>query len=76
MLWLHMCPKSPREAYLNYRYLDIGTNSNGASSEAEAYGMKYCFKGNFERLVRVKTAVDPDNFFKNEQSIPVLPCDE
>ncbi|CAN1251737.1 Berberine bridge enzyme-like 2 [Linum perenne] len=31
------------------------------------------FAENFERLVKVKTAVDPENFFWNEQSIPVLP---
>ncbi|KAH0935291.1 hypothetical protein HID58_012408, partial [Brassica napus] len=28
---------------------------------------------NFDRLVKIKTAVDPDNFFRNEQSIPTLP---
>lgn len=60
--------KSPREAFLNYRDLDIGV-------DAEVYGLKY-FKGNFDRLVRVKTAVDPSNFFRNEQSIPALPRDE
>ncbi|KAI8001333.1 Berberine bridge enzyme-like 17 [Camellia lanceoleosa] len=62
--------QSPREAFLNYRDLDIGTNQNGANSSI--FGAKY-FKGNFERLVRVKTKVDPDNFFRNEQSIPPLP---
>ncbi|KAJ6950591.1 hypothetical protein NC651_004309 [Populus alba x Populus x berolinensis] len=30
------------------------------------------FKNNFDRVVRVKTAVDPANFFRNEQSIPPL----
>ncbi|OWM63764.1 berberine bridge enzyme-like 14 [Punica granatum] len=63
--------KSPREAFLNYRDLDIGINRDGKFCEAEVYGLKY-FKGNFDRLVRVKTAVDPENFFKNEQSIPTL----
>jgi hypothetical protein len=29
------------------------------------------FKDNFMRLVKVKSKVDPDNFFKNEQSIPL-----
>ncbi|CAN1226573.1 Berberine bridge enzyme-like 8 [Linum grandiflorum] len=38
----------------------------------KVYGEKY-FGVNFERLVKVKTAVDPSNFFWNEQSIPVLP---
>ncbi|OWM74652.1 hypothetical protein CDL15_Pgr005232 [Punica granatum] len=63
--------KSPREAFLNYRDLDIGVNSDSKFFKAEVYGSKY-FKNNFGRLVRVKAAVDPDNFFKNEQSIPTL----
>ncbi|KAI3816554.1 hypothetical protein L1987_16255 [Smallanthus sonchifolius] len=66
--------KNPRGAYLNYRDLDIGvTSADGENSysEGEVYGEKY-FMGNFERLVKVKTAVDPDNFFRNEQSIPTL----
>jgi hypothetical protein len=33
------------------------------------WGNKY-FKNNFDRLVHVKTIVDPANFFQNEQSIP------
>uniref|UniRef100_A0A2N9G8I5 FAD-binding PCMH-type domain-containing protein n=1 Tax=Fagus sylvatica TaxID=28930 RepID=A0A2N9G8I5_FAGSY len=64
--------KNPRKAFLNYRDLDIGTSSNGNYEEAKVYGIKY-FEGNFDRLVRVKTMVDPDNFFRNEQSIPTLP---
>ena len=67
--------KDPREAFLNYRDLDIGCaspNSNESLSSAKVYGAKY-FKENFDRLVRVKTTVDPDNFFNNEQSIPPLP---
>uniref|UniRef100_A0A2N9GJC6 FAD-binding PCMH-type domain-containing protein n=1 Tax=Fagus sylvatica TaxID=28930 RepID=A0A2N9GJC6_FAGSY len=66
--------KSPREAFFCYRDLDIGANSNNYTKfdNGEVYGAKY-FKGNFERLVRVKTMVDPVNFFKNEQSIPPLP---
>ncbi|CAN1226581.1 Berberine bridge enzyme-like 8 [Linum grandiflorum] len=71
---------SPRCSYLNYRDveigvdLDIGTGRPGKDSYAEGkvYGEKY-FGVNFERLVKVKTAVDPSNFFWNEQSIPVLP---
>ncbi|XP_028958856.1 berberine bridge enzyme-like 14 [Malus domestica] len=61
--------KNPREAFYNYRDLDVGTNLKGGYTEAKVYGTKY-FKGNFERLVRIKTAVDPENFFRNEQSIP------
>lgn len=66
--------KFPREAFLNYRDLDIGITHNGKNSYAEGlvYGIKY-FKENFNRLVKVKTAVDPDNFFRNEQTIPVSP---
>ncbi|KAL4632537.1 hypothetical protein ACB092_04G058200 [Castanea dentata] len=40
--------------------------------EGRAYGIKY-FNGNFDRLVKIKTKVDPGNFFRNEQSIPTLP---
>ncbi|KAJ0488876.1 putative cannabidiolic acid synthase [Helianthus annuus] len=67
--------KNPRSTFLNYRDLDIGvmtgTGINGYRS-GRVYGEKY-FMGNFDRLVKIKTAVDPDNFFRNEQSIPVLP---
>ncbi|XP_062093569.1 cannabidiolic acid synthase-like [Humulus lupulus] len=64
--------KNPREAYLNYRDLDIGRNNyNGSTTYAQAsiWGSKY-YKDNFKRLVYVKTMVDPSNFFRNEQSIP------
>ncbi|KDP34868.1 hypothetical protein JCGZ_09156 [Jatropha curcas] len=63
--------KNPREAFLNYRDLDIGSNPSNQTyfEEAEVYGRKY-FKDNFWRLVNVKKKVDPGNFFKNEQSIP------
>ncbi|XP_056175520.1 berberine bridge enzyme-like 19 [Syzygium oleosum] len=66
--------KKPRSAYLNYRDLDIGTSTNGKNSyeEGRVYGVSY-FNDNFERLVKVKTAADPTNFFRNEQSIPPLP---
>ncbi|KAL0442427.1 UNVERIFIED_CONTAM: Berberine bridge enzyme-like 21 [Sesamum latifolium] len=35
--------KNPREAYLNYRDLDIGTTDNGKNSysEGQVYGVKY-----------------------------------
>jgi hypothetical protein len=74
-LYDYMAPyvsKSPRAAYVNYRDLDIGTNNNKGNTSykrASIWGTKY-FKSNFERLVHVKTMVDPANFFKNEQSIP------
>ncbi|KAF7820805.1 berberine bridge enzyme-like 21 [Senna tora] len=65
---------NPRSAFLAYKDLDIGINSFDENSyeEGEVYGLKY-FNDNFERLVKVKTEVDPENFFRNEQSIPVLP---
>ncbi|KAI3470223.1 hypothetical protein Pfo_026886 [Paulownia fortunei] len=65
--------KFPRAAYVNYRDLDLGVNKEGNTSyvQASVWGFRY-FKGNFNRLVRVKTMVDPSNFFRNEQSIPPL----
>lgn len=66
--------KNPRGAFLNYRDLDIGVmtgTGKNAYNSAKVYGEKY-FMGNFARLVKVKTNIDPDNFFRNEQSIPVL----
>ena len=64
--------KNPRSAYLNYRDLDLGMNNvEGDTSyeQASTWGRSY-FNDNFKRLVRVKTKVDPSNFFRNEQSIP------
>ncbi|KDP36335.1 hypothetical protein JCGZ_09755 [Jatropha curcas] len=65
---------NPRTAYVNYRDLDLGINTknNFSVTEASVWGIKY-FKNNFNRLVQVKTKVDPDNFFRHEQSIPPLP---
>ncbi|KAJ0016770.1 hypothetical protein Pint_11305 [Pistacia integerrima] len=77
-LYRYMTPfvsKSPRAAYVNYRDLDLGTNKKDKTTtymEAAAWGVKY-FKGNFKRLAQVKSKVDPENFFRNEQSIPLLP---
>ncbi|KAJ4702898.1 cannabidiolic acid synthase-like [Melia azedarach] len=75
-LYSYMTPyvsKNPREAYVNYRDLDIGSNNKGHTSfkQASIWGKKY-FKNNFNRLVHVKAMVDPGNFFKHEQSIPPL----
>ncbi|XP_073051397.1 berberine bridge enzyme-like 8 [Primulina eburnea] len=64
----HMTPfvsMNPRQAFLNYRDLDIGNNDDGRDS----FGLKY-FKDNYHRLVKIKTMVDPQDFFRNEQSIP------
>ncbi|KAK8483922.1 hypothetical protein V6N11_057441 [Hibiscus sabdariffa] len=63
--------KDPREAFLNYRDIDIGSTASDKTNfrDAQVYGSKY-FRDNFARLTRVKAKVDPHNFFKNEQSIP------
>ncbi|XP_062095293.1 berberine bridge enzyme-like 21 [Humulus lupulus] len=76
-LFSYMTPfvsKNPRSAFLNYRDLDIGVNNFGKDSyeQGKVYGVKY-FGQNFDRLVKVKTAVDPENFFWSEQSIPTFP---
>ncbi|KAG2612175.1 berberine bridge enzyme-like Cyn d 4 [Panicum virgatum] len=66
---------NPREAYVNYRDLDIGENTvvNDVSTldGGKVWGERY-FAGNFRRLAAVKGAVDPTDFFRNEQSIPPL----
>ncbi|CAL0303866.1 unnamed protein product [Lupinus luteus] len=76
MLYKYMTPyvsKSPRAAYLNYRDLDLGINKldNTSYIEANVWGEKY-FKGNFRRLAEIKTKSDSINFFRSEQSIPLL----
>ncbi|MBA0755375.1 hypothetical protein Gogos_020327, partial [Gossypium gossypioides] len=69
--------KSPREVYVNFRDLDTGTNGindkENSHEQAKIWGIKY-FKNNFDRLVHVKTMIDPENFFRHEQSVPPLPC--
>lgn len=75
-LYEYMTPyvsKSPRSSYLNYRDVEIGINQSGNASYSEGtkWGRKY-FKGNFDRLVEIKSRVDAGNFFRYEQSIPSL----
>ncbi|VVB07890.1 unnamed protein product [Arabis nemorensis] len=76
-LYSYMTPyvsSNPRQAYVNYRDLDLGKNKNNSKVnfiEAQIWGAKY-FKDNFSRLVRIKSKVDPDNFFRHEQSIPTM----
>lgn len=66
---------NPREAYFNYRDLDLGENvvvGNVSSYQAGmVWGQKY-FKGNYQRLAMAKGEIDPDDYFRNEQSIPPL----
>ncbi|KAE9610673.1 putative tetrahydroberberine oxidase [Lupinus albus] len=76
-LYKYMTPfvsNNPRRAFLNYRDIDIGINNFGNDSYQQGlvYGVKY-FNKNFQRLVKIKSAVDPENFFKHEQSIPTHP---
>ncbi|KAH9289370.1 hypothetical protein KI387_033487 [Taxus chinensis] len=74
MFYNYMTPyvsKSPRAAYVNYLDLDLG-NGSSTVEQARSWGEKY-FGDNFDRLVQVKTEFDPNNIFKNAQSIPVLP---
>ncbi|CAL9125806.1 unnamed protein product [Musa textilis] len=69
--------KGPRAAYVNYLDLDLGTNRwtvgmgdlNDRTANARSWGEKY-FLGNYDRLVRAKTAVDPYDVFNNAQSVP------
>ncbi|KAK3021331.1 hypothetical protein RJ639_047074 [Escallonia herrerae] len=75
-LYKYMTPfvaKNPRSSYLNYRDYDLGINSKGKTSyeEASVWSVKY-FKDNFKRLAEVKAMVDPDDFFRSEQTIPPL----
>ncbi|KAK4254766.1 hypothetical protein QN277_010098 [Acacia crassicarpa] len=76
-LYNYMTPyvsKFPREAYVNYRDLDLGMNKKNSTNyiEASGWGNMY-FKDNFNRLVKIKTKFDPENVFRHEQSIPPLP---
>ncbi|CAH1441848.1 unnamed protein product [Lactuca virosa] len=63
--------QNPRESYVNNNDLDIGV---GAANymEASVWGERYWKRDNFMRLIRIKAKVDPDNFFKFPQSIPVF----
>ncbi|XP_068650729.1 berberine bridge enzyme-like D-2 [Aristolochia californica] len=71
--------KGPRAAYVNYLDLDLGEmrcrdGKQNSVNVARAWGEKY-FLGNYDRLVRVKTLIDPSNAFCNPQSIPPLTWD-
>ncbi|OVA12249.1 FAD linked oxidase [Macleaya cordata] len=75
-LYRYLAPyvsKCPRAAYVNYRDIDLGQSKNGTATylQGKAWGRRY-FKGNYERLVHVKSKFDPENFFRHEQSIPSI----
>ncbi|XVE63967.1 hypothetical protein DITRI_Ditri07aG0063100 [Diplodiscus trichospermus] len=67
----------PRAAYINYMDFDLGVMelintsvpSEDAVEVARAWGEKY-FLNNYDRLVKAKTLIDPNNVFKNQQGIP------
>ncbi|XP_068653976.1 tetrahydroberberine oxidase-like [Aristolochia californica] len=65
--------KSPRGQYINCKDLDLGKNDPDKPSypQSKVWGEKY-FGVNFRRLALVKGKIDPENFFRNEQSIPPL----
>ncbi|XP_023758041.1 tetrahydroberberine oxidase [Lactuca sativa] len=63
--------KNPREAYSNYNDLDLGVG-NANYKEASVWGERYWKRGNFKKLIRIKAKVDPHNFFRHPQSIPVF----
>lgn len=62
---------NPRERYSNYNDLDLSIGS-ASYEEASAWGEKYWKRHNFKKLIRIKAKVDPHNFFKHPQSIPVF----
>eukprot|EP00268_Persea_americana_P021303 TRINITY_DN2125_c0_g5_i1.p1 TRINITY_DN2125_c0_g5~~TRINITY_DN2125_c0_g5_i1.p1 ORF type:complete len:554 (+),score=71.09 TRINITY_DN2125_c0_g5_i1:454-2115(+) len=70
--------KDPRASEVNELDLDYGVmNWENVSvcdawKVAKSWGERY-FMGNYERLVRAKTLIDPNNVFRHPQSIPPLP---
>ncbi|PIA35010.1 hypothetical protein AQUCO_03700334v1 [Aquilegia coerulea] len=67
----------PRTAYVNYVDLDLGkmdmiiSASSNAVETARRWGEKY-FLNNYDRLVQIKTVIDPNNVFSNQQGIPPM----
>ncbi|KEH42829.1 putative reticuline oxidase [Medicago truncatula] len=62
----------PRAAYINYMDFDLGVmeliSFDDDLVKARVWGEKY-FLSNYDRLVRAKTLIDPDNVFTNQQGI-------
>uniref|UniRef100_A0A2N9JAF0 FAD-binding PCMH-type domain-containing protein n=1 Tax=Fagus sylvatica TaxID=28930 RepID=A0A2N9JAF0_FAGSY len=71
--------KSSQAAFVNYMDFDLGVmelvktcvQSGDAVEIARLWGEKYFLK-NYDRLVRVKTLIDPNNVFRNQQGIPPM----
>ncbi|XP_044510178.1 reticuline oxidase-like [Mangifera indica] len=69
----------PRCAYINYMDIDLGEmeliNSSDQNEDAveiaRVWGEKYFLK-NYDRLVKAKTIIDPNNVFTNQQGIPPM----
>ncbi|XP_028805628.1 reticuline oxidase-like [Neltuma alba] len=66
----------PRAAYINYMDFDLGImlepiNTKAAEEQARVWGERY-FLSNYDRLVKAKTLIDPNNVFTNQQGIPPL----
>ncbi|KAK9131290.1 hypothetical protein Sjap_011777 [Stephania japonica] len=68
----------PRVSYVNHVDFDLGEidwrNESSVSNAIEIsrkWGEKY-FLSNYDRLVRAKTGIDPNNVFQHPQSIPPL----
>jgi hypothetical protein len=69
--------KNPREAYANYKDLWLGENVVRAGDvvsyeDSRVWGEKYYKGSNFKRLAMAKRKIDPDDYFRNDQSIPPL----
>ena len=66
----------PRAAYINYMDFDLGVmeliSFDDDLVKARVWGEKY-FLSNYDRLVRAKTSIDPDNVFTNQQGILPMP---
>ncbi|KAG9129270.1 hypothetical protein Leryth_015654 [Lithospermum erythrorhizon] len=56
---------------MNCRDLDLELTILLLKTCCVKWALRY-FNNNFNRLLHVKTMVDPTNFFRNEQSIPSL----
>ncbi|KAK9681626.1 hypothetical protein RND81_10G016200 [Saponaria officinalis] len=66
---------NPRAAYVNYVDLDLGTMDivddgeiGNVVEKARNWGERY-FLGNYDRLVKAKTIIDPKNVFSHLQGI-------
>ncbi|KAL4589078.1 hypothetical protein LXL04_001980 [Taraxacum kok-saghyz] len=62
---------NPREAYINYIDVDLGV-ANDFFEQASVWGDRYWKRENFNKSVRIKAKVDPENFFSHPQSILVF----